>query len=371
MKKIVIAFVLPVVLFTAIILSMSSLILLDAFVLDRELAADTTVNRRPPVTEPMTSTSGTLPDGPLPPVSDSLGSETPGDDPDEPIEPDGPLDTETPPIIEVPTPDYPILTENSYQDENIKITIEERYVENQNGIRNRVFVVDLKLSSIEYLRTFINFEGKKVVKTTVSAMAEKNDAIFAINGDFFTMRDYGFVLRNYVIYREWARAANDKFSDDALLFLSDGTMMIVDESEVYYNGVPSANGLPLDTYQCFAFGPRLVEAGDITVSENDEVGQAAAANPRTAIGMIEPLHYKIVVAEGRLERYHKLDGMTLYELATFMKSLGCGIAYNLDGGSSSTIYFNGEVLNETPDDERRISDCIYINGKSFSEEVDE
>jgi exopolysaccharide biosynthesis protein len=120
-------------------------------------------------------------------------------------------------------------------------------------------------------------------------------------------------------------------------------------------------------WQAFSFGPGLVENGGIAVSLDSEVGRAKASNPRTAIGMIEPLHYKIVVAEGRLDRYAERDGLTLYELADLMRSIGCENAYNLDGGSSSTLYFNGEVLNETPSSERKVSDCIFINGYRYDE----
>ncbi len=86
------------------------------------------------------------------------------------------------------------------------------------------------------------------------------------------------------------------------------------------------------------------------------------SNPRTAIGIIDNLHYVMVVSDGRTSAS---TGLTLYQLATFMKELGVTTAYNLDGGGSSTLYFNGSVVNNPTTDgknitERRVSDIVYI-----------
>jgi len=47
-----------------------------------------------------------------------------------------------------------------------------------------------------------------------------------------------------------------------------------------------------------------------------------------------------------------------------LKDLGCVTAYNLDGGGSSTMYFNGQVVNQPTDGrtsgEREVSDIVYI-----------
>ena len=110
------------------------------------------------------------------------------------------------------------------------------------------------------------------------------------------------------------------------------------------------------------FGPALVENGSVSVTEGEEVGKAMASNPRTAIGIIDENHYVFVVADGRTSEN---EGLSLYELAEFMESLGVQTAYNLDGGGSSTMYFNGEVVNQPTTkgrsiEERRVSDIVYI-----------
>ena len=114
-------------------------------------------------------------------------------------------------------------------------------------------------------------------------------------------------------------------------------------------------------WQAFSFGPGLIENGEISVSLNSEVGKAKASNPRTAIGMIDDLHYVFVVSDGRSE---ESEGLSLYELAAFMEQLGVKTAYNLDGGGSSTMVLQGEVINNPAggfgDSERKVSDIIYI-----------
>jgi exopolysaccharide biosynthesis protein len=79
--------------------------------------------------------------------------------------------------------------------------------------------------------------------------------------------------------------------------------------------------------------------------------------------MIDALHYIFVVSDGRTSQS---AGLTLLQLAEVMQEYGCTVAYNLDGGGSSTMVFNGEVINNPTDGrsfgERKVSDIIYIGG---------
>ena len=68
-----------------------------------------------------------------------------------------------------------------------------------------------------------------------------------------------------------------------------------------------------------------------------------------------------VVVDGRAEGYSR--GVTMTELAEIMISLGAETAYNVDGGGSSTMYFDGEVINQPSNGgERGTSDILYIAG---------
>lgn len=102
--------------------------------------------------------------------------------------------------------------------------------------------------------------------------------------------------------------------------------------------------------------------GVININESTEVGKSMASNPRTAIGIIDENHYVFVVSDGRTS---ESKGLSLYELTTFMKEYGVKTLYNLDGGGSSTMYFNAEVINNPTINgkkitERSVSDIVYI-----------
>lgn len=241
-----------------------------------------------------------------------------------------------------------VLTENSYKDDNISIVITE-YRENDTTI----YVADIQLASVDYLQTAFaqNSYGKNVTAKT-SEIAEDNNAILAINGDYYGAQEKGYVLRNGVLYRDTASS-----SQEDLVVYSDGSFEIITEKSVSADSL-LANG----AQQILSFGPALVMNGAVSVTEDEEVGKAKTSNPRTAIGIIDELHYVFVVSDGRTD---ESEGLSLYELAEFMQSLGTTVAYNLDGGGSSTMVFNGEVINNPTSSgksikERSVSDIVYI-----------
>lgn len=239
------------------------------------------------------------------------------------------------------------ITDNSYEDENISIKIT---TERAND--TTYYVADISLSDSKYLKTALaNDTYGRNIKETTSVMAQNNNAIFAINGDYYGFRDYGYVIRNGVLYRETANEDND-----ALVIDNDGNFSIINESEVTANEL-----LNEGAWQVLSFGPALIEEGEVVVGKNDEVSQAKTSNPRTAIGQVDELHYIVIVADGRTS---ESEGLSLYELAQVMKEYNCTTAYNLDGGGSSTMYFNGEVINNPTSGgsigERSVSDIVYI-----------
>ncbi len=242
----------------------------------------------------------------------------------------------------------PVVTEDGYEDENIKITVTEyRYLD------SNVYVADVLLSYPEYLKTAFarSAYGRNLTEKT-SSMAAREGALLAINGDYYGARVKGYVIRGGVLYRD----TKNRGADDLVIY-GDGTMKIICEDDV------SAEQLLADgAVDVLSFGPGLISDGAVTVSPNYEVTQAMASNPRTAIGQIDELHYLFVVSDGRTS---ESSGLSLYELACFMSELGAKTAYNLDGGGSSTMIFNGSVINNPTTNgrtisERRVSDIVYI-----------
>lgn len=242
------------------------------------------------------------------------------------------------------------VSDTSYVDGNITISIEK--LENNDTY---IYVADVEVKSAEYLRTLLARDtfGTNITETT-SDMSKRAGAILAINGDYYGANKRGYVIKNGVLYRDTIRG--DTTYDDLVVY-ADGSFGFVNEKEV------SAQQLIADgVRQLFAFGPVLVRDGEIAVDGNDEVGKSMSSNPRTAVGIIDALHYVFVVSDGRTA---ESEGLSLYELAEVMAGCGCTAAYNLDGGGSSTMVFNGRLINNPTTNgrmitERKVSDIVYI-----------
>ena len=241
----------------------------------------------------------------------------------------------------------PVITDNSYSDANITVTITQYRVSDTD-----VYVADVTVASPEYLLTaFAKGKYGRNVTEATSDTAERVGAILAVNGDYYGARNSGYVIRNGVLYRSKGSGNED------LVMYADGSLEVISESKI------SAEKLLEDgAVHVWSFGPGLIVDGEITVSARQEVGRAMASNPRTAIAYVGENHYLLVVADGRTG---ESDGLTLYELATFLQTLGAQTAYNLDGGGSSTMVFLGEVVNNPTTggnriSERSVSDIVYI-----------
>lgn len=217
-----------------------------------------------------------------------------------------------------------------------------------------IYVADVQLGSADELRTAFaqDIYGKNITAPT-SEIAESNSARLAINGDYYSARS-GYVIRNGVIYSDYS--ASDDQED--LVIYEDGSMDVIREGETTAQELLDEGAM-----QVFCFGPALVEDGEIAVADGEEVsGKAMSSNPRTAIGWISDTHYVFIVSDGRTDDNAGLD---LDELAEICQELGCSEAYNLDGGGSSTMYYNGNVIN-TPashgrhSGERSVSDIVYV-----------
>ena len=242
------------------------------------------------------------------------------------------------------------VTDTSYSDGNISVNLTEKTVND-----TQIYVADVTLSSADYLKTALaqNSYGTNITAKT-SVTAAENNSILAVNGDYYGANSSGYVIRNGVVYRDSVR---EDASNGDLAIYKDGSFKIIYENQI------SADQLVQDgVVNLLAFGPSLVENGEISVGINTEVGQAMASNPRTAIGIIDENHYIIVVSDGRTS---ESKGLSLYQMSEVMKSYGVKTAYNLDGGGSSTLYFNGQIINKPTTggskiSERAVSDIVYI-----------
>lgn len=217
-----------------------------------------------------------------------------------------------------------------------------------------IYVADVKFSNVSEIQAaFANDTYGRNIKAVTSSIAEHNDAILAINGDFYGARDAGYVIRNGVLYRDDSSGSDQ----EDLVIYKDGSMECIREGDISAKEL-----LQNGAWHVFSFGPALLSHGQTMVDKDDEVEQSMVDNPRTAIGIIDNNHYIILVADGRTD---ESVGLKLYQLAAFMKKLGVVTAYNLDGGGSSTMYYQGKVINNPTTNgdeikERRVSDIVFI-----------
>lgn len=234
-----------------------------------------------------------------------------------------------------------IINDNRYNTCNIDIRIEK--AEKDSVVW---FAADIRLADISYLKTAFAEDkfGRNIIEQ-VKDMALRNKAVFAINGDFYGFRGTGIIIRNGRLYRNVPR-------DGFAAIYKDGSMKTFDPGEI-----TAVQLLKDGALQTFEFGPVLIKNGELRTDFSDV--PIHIRNPRTGFGMIEPNHFIMIVVDGRQKDYS--IGMTLEEFARLFAAYGCTEAYNLDGGGSAAMFFNGETINHSwIDDGRPVSEILYI-----------
>lgn len=237
--------------------------------------------------------------------------------------------------------DTVVATENSYSSPDISITVTE-----ETWGRSTYYLADI------YVRDITCFQSALARDTygsgfrdSITDMAALNSALLAVNGDYYGNTNEGVVIRNGVIYRA------NKTNCDVCVLYYDGSMRVMPGSAFSVEEA-IADG----AWQAWTFGPALLDTDGGTLSSFASTGRIISANPRTAIGYYEPGHYCMVVVDGRGES----AGITLPDLSQLFHSLGCTAAYNLDGGNSSIMVWNSEIINQPSGGGRESSDALLI-----------
>lgn len=247
------------------------------------------------------------------------------------------------------------VTDSSYVDDETSITI-TTVITGSGADTVTYYVADVLVTDATQIRSAFAEDsyGTNIVEHT-SDIAQANDAVVAVNGDYYGFRDDGILIRNGVIYR-------DDGVRTGLAFYADGTIAVYDETETSAEELLAAG-----VWNTLSFGPALLEDGqviegieDVEVDTNVGNHSIQGEQPRTGIGMISANHLVFVVVDGRSPGYSR--GVTMTEFAQIFADLGCTVAYNIDGGGSSTMYFNGEVVNDPlgKGRERGTSDILYV-----------
>ncbi len=177
---------------------------------------------------------------------------------------------------------------------------------------------------------------------TTSNIARNNDAVAAINGGGFydpngtgTGRlPYGFILHEgeYLLGKD----VDDVEEVDFIGFTDEGNLIAGTYNKAELRRLGAREGL--------TFGPPLIVNGMKMITDGDG---GWGIGPRTAIGQRRDGTVLFVVVDGRQIGYS--IGATLADMQNIMYEQGAEIAANLDGGSSSTLYLNGKVVNKPAD----------------------
>ncbi len=238
-----------------------------------------------------------------------------------------------------PAGDTGLSAQYSYQSDDLKVAVQQV---KENDVT--YYVADVWVRTIEGFRTaFANGKYGRGNPQMPLQVAEDNNAILAVTGDYYSARNNGIVIRNGELYRK-------SLLEDVCVLYSDGVMETTSKEDFDLE-----DAVGRKAWQAWSFGPALLKDGEAIETFTDSI---RGHNPRCAIGYYEPGHYCMVAVDGRQSGYSV--GMTLAELSQLMASLGCQSAYNLDGGATAAMVFQGQVINQPSGGGRRSSDIIFF-----------
>lgn len=212
------------------------------------------------------------------------------------------------------------------------------------------WIADIRIGHPSQLRTAAadGFESDMIMPA--ETIARRMNAVLAVNGDYFSYSNTGYTLRQGTVFEDRLNGRRD-----LLLIDEDGDFHIMRKVRKG-NGVTEINGKKV--INAFSFGPALVENGEINTDYSCDEMSFGEYCQRMCIAQAGPLHYKIICCAAP-ERGSK--GMKIRQFASLVYSLGVQTAYNLDGGNSTMLIFNGEKLNDVDNPkERDIADIIYF-----------
>ena len=239
----------------------------------------------------------------------------------------------------------PELSDRSYKSPSVDITITTYTVKDTYSKLTSYHVADIYVKDVTSIKTAAARSFDTRYERTVKDIASDAGALLAIDGDTYTRVKKSFVIRNGVLYRDTPIE-----NTDICILYRDGRMETKKWGEFTMEEVVAS-----DPWQVWGFGPALLDENGHAVEIEHKL---SSWNPRAVIGYYEPGHYCLVIVDGRDHEWS--EGVRLSALSRLMEDLGCKAAYNLDGGDSAVMYWNGEIISKSRNETRVISDIIYI-----------
>ena len=254
------------------------------------------------------------------------------------------------------------LSKTEYQDPSLHVQVFE-------GGRihdtNYLYAI-VKIASPTQLRTAMAYKYNSKYTVIGEKMAEANNAVIAVNGDYFNYNSHGYLVRQGVEYRNRPNKAWD--------------ILIIDQHGDFHTIVePSKKKLEqwktehpdLQIINTFNFGPVFIQDGQPRTDKFSKVEnyfQIAGHREyaRMCICQLDTLTYMLVSCESVLDK--ESTGMTLDEFMDCLREIDekvtdydIRVAYNIDGGGSATMVFAEEKINSLTNPKvRDLCDIIYF-----------
>ena len=245
------------------------------------------------------------------------------------------------------------LSDWEYEDPSISVKIETGRIYDTNYM-----VAHVKLANATQMRS--TMAGSYYSPSTASpiTMAKRANAVLAINGDYFSARNgVGYTAR---MGKEYRNRCNGTY--DVLVIDDQGDLHILkaptkEDVEILKTALAAEGKSVMNGY---TFGPGLVINGERQTGFVNMDNAADKAAQRMCLAQIGPLEYLCIASEGPEDKGSV--GLNLEQFSELVASFeGVQNAYNLDGGSSTTMYFRGDKVNSPNNPKRRhLNDIIYF-----------
>ncbi len=251
----------------------------------------------------------------------------------------------------------PVLTKTSYQTDKVAIFL-EYVVEDSKTITNHVynyFIADVYFQDMEDFRSApAKSWEKKWTNEWLTDIAKEQKAIFAVSGDVTLTREKGLVTRN----GEVLRTEHDPKYDVGVIY-RDGHM----ETYTAQNAPVEQLTIDPEVWQILVFGPELLDENGQPKTQFNDPKQVSRGNIRNVVGYYEPGHFCFLYIPPYKVRQDRTC-LNMEELSKLMYQLGCVRAFNLDGGATAGMYFNGRLVTDKGMGPQRKNHDIYFIPKA-------
>lgn len=244
-------------------------------------------------------------------------------------------------------PFYPGEEMQYYRDDTILVIVWKEIIEERCATLAEVKIAD----GSQFRRKLTEDTYGSSVQLYASELAAAANAVVAANADFYAYRQIGLTVYQRQLFR------NQPEKLDTCFITAGGDMLFSRAGELTSDAQVQQYIADNDVVFTLSFGPVLVENGVAQQCDGYPIGEMNMEYSRSGIGMTDELHYLLMTVNHTDMR----PRANVNEFARFMATKGCVKAYNLDGGQTSEIVFQGEAVNHVDfGAERTVSDIIYF-----------